>query len=130
MIDKIKKIFFTKQFIKFLCIGCLNLFDGVIFAYIFSVLFNIYIAFSLGYMCSLLIAYILNSKWIFKQKLNFNKYLKFVLSYIPNFIIQNICIIILYNYLDLDKLLVYSISAIVSVPITFIMIKFFVMDSI
>lgn len=130
MNDKIKKIFFTRQFVKFLCIGCLNLFNGVFFAYIFSVLFNVYVAFLLGYMCSLSIAYILNSKWIFEQKLDINKYLKFIMSYIPNFIIQNICVIILYNCLNLDKLLVYTISATISVPITFIMIKFFVMDNI
>lgn len=130
MRNKIRQIFFTKEFIKFLCIGCFNLFNGVLFSYVFSILFNIYIAFFLGYICSLLIAYILNSKWIFKQKINFNRYLKFVISYIPNFLIQNVCIIILYNYLNLDKLLVYSISAIVSVPITFIMIKFFVMDNV
>lgn len=130
MKNRITKIFFTKQFIKFLCIGGLNLFNGIFFAYIFSTLFSVYSAFLLGYICSLLIAYILNSRWIFKQKLDINKCLKFIISYIPNFIIQNICVIILYNYFNLDKLLVYTISAFISVPVTFIMVKFFVMDNI
>lgn len=125
MLNKIKNVFFTKEFIKFLFIGCLNFINGILGAYIFSLYFNVNIAFVYGYIFSLSIAYVLTSKLIFYQTLKVKKYVKFCISYIPNFIIQNICIIILYNYLNLNKLLVYSISAIVSVPITFYAVKFF-----
>ena len=125
MINKIKEIFLTREFIKFLIVGCINLINGIFGAYIFSLFFNVNIAFVYGYVCSLSIAYALTSKWIFYQKLSLNKYIRFCISYVPNFIIQNICIIILYNYMSLNKLLVYSTSAMISVPITFYMIKFF-----
>ncbi len=97
----------------------------VFLEHIYLVCFSVNIAFVCGYVCSLSIAYALTSKWIFYQKLSLNKYIRFCISYVPNFIIQNICIIILYNYMSLNKLLVYSTSAMISVPITFYMIKFF-----
>ena len=125
MINKIKEIFLTREFIKFLIVGCINLINGIFGAYIFSLFFSVNIVFVYGYVCSLSIAYALTSKWIFYQKLSLNKYIRFCISYVPNFIIQNICIIILYNYMSLNKLLVYSTSAMISVPITFYMIKFF-----
>ena len=125
MINKIKENFLTREFIKFLIVGCINLINGIFGAYIFSLFFSVNIAFVCGYVCSLSIAYALTSKWIFYQKLSLNKYIRFCISYVPNFIIQNICIIILYNYMSLNKLLVYSTSAMISVPITFYMIKFF-----
>lgn len=125
MINKIKEIFLTREFIKFLIVGCINLINGIFGAYIFSLFFSVNIAFVYGYVCSLSIAYALTSKWIFYQKLSLNKYIRFCISYVPNFIIQNVCIIILYNYMSLNKLLVYSTSAMIAVPITFYMIKFF-----
>ncbi len=36
MINKIKEIFLTREFIKFLIVGCINLINGIFGAYIFS----------------------------------------------------------------------------------------------
>jgi putative flippase GtrA len=125
IIDKIKKIFLNKEFILFIIIGVINTFNGVVFSFIYSSLLNENLAFVLGYISGLAISYILNSYITFKEKLAFTKFIKFAISYIPNFIIQNIVVIITFNILGLHKLIAYCLAAIIGIPVTFILLKFF-----
>lgn len=125
LINKFKNIFFSKQFIVFVIIGVINTFNGVIFSYIYSNFFNENIAFIFGYISGLIISYILNSYVTFKEKLDLNKFVKFTISYIPNFIIQNIIVLIVFNIMGIYKLIAYGLAAIIGVPITFIFMKFF-----
>lgn len=123
--QKFKKTFFTKEFALFLIIGVINTFNGTIFSYIYSSFLNENIAFVVGYISGLFISYILNSFITFKESLKLNKFIKFGISYIPNFIIQNVVVVIVFNIMDLNKLIAYLLAAIIGVPITFIFIKFF-----
>lgn len=125
LIKRIKNIFLNKEFIFFILIGVVNTFNGVIFSYIYSNIFNENLAFVLGYISGLIISYILNSFITFKDKLAFKKFIKFAISYIPNFIIQNIVVILVFNVLGLHKLIAYMLAAIIGIPVTFILLKFF-----
>ena len=125
LINKIKEVFFSKQFIMFVFIGIINTFNGVIFSYIYSSFLNENVAFIFGYISGLVISYILNSYVTFKEKLEFNKFIKFAVSYIPNFIIQNIVVFIVFNMMGLHKLIAYGLAAVIGVPITFVFMKFF-----
>ena len=109
----------------FVFIGVINTFNGVIFSYIYSSFLNENIAFIFGYISGLVISYILNSYVTFKEKLEFNKFIKFAISYIPNFIIQNIVVFIVFNMMGLHKLIAYGLAAVIGVPITFVFMKFF-----
>ncbi|MCO1602014.1 GtrA family protein [Desulfosporosinus nitroreducens] len=113
----------TKEFIGFLVIGTINTLNGVLFAYLFSLLFNVNTAFMVGYLMSLSLSYLLNSCLTFKEAVSWPKYFKFCFSYIPNFLIQNFIVLIFFNVCGLPELLVYSLAAIIGVPITFILIK-------
>lgn len=124
-LEKLKSIFISKDFILFLLIGILNMANGIVFALVYSILFNTNIAFILGFGTSLTIAYFLNNFIIFKKRIAFVTYFKFILANIPNFIIQNIVVIIFFDILSLNKLLVYSLASVISVPITFVFLKFF-----
>ncbi len=125
LINKYKEVFFSKQFIMFVIIGVINTFNGVVFSYIYSSFFNENIAFIFGYISGLIISYILNSYVTFKEKLELNKFIKFAVSYIPNFIIQNIVVLIVFNMMGIHKLIAYGLAAVIGVPITFIFMKFF-----
>ena len=72
LINRIKEVFFSKQFIMFVFIGVINTFNGVVFSYIYSSFLNENIAFIFGYISGLVISYILNSYVTFKEKLEFN----------------------------------------------------------
>ncbi|KAI3349475.1 GtrA family protein, partial [Clostridium botulinum] len=61
----------------------------------------------------------------FRENLDLNKFIKFSISYIPNFIIQNIVVLIVFNVMGLHKLIAYVLAAIIGVPVTFVLMKFF-----
>lgn len=125
IIERAKKVFLNREFILFIVIGVINTFNGVIFSFIYSTLLNENIAFILGYISGLIISYLLNSYITFKEKVSVNKFIKFTVSYIPNFLIQNIVVIITLNILELHKLIAYCLAAIIGIPVTFILLKFF-----
>ncbi len=117
--------FFARDFLSFAFIGVINTLNNFIISYLVSSFFNPNIAFTIGYLASLSIAYILNSKITFRQSLDFGRYIKFCLSYMPNFAIQHIIVFIIYNLLNLHKALAFGLAAVIGVPVTFIIMKIF-----
>lgn len=87
------------------------------------------LGFIVGYLTSLSISYILNSKITFREELKFNKYMKFCISYIPNFLIQNSVVLIFMNGLGWNNCIVYILAASMGIPITFFLIKIFAFSS-
>lgn len=128
LIDKFKNTFLTKEFILFVIIGIINTFNGVLFATLYSKYLNANLAFIAGYISGLFISYILNSLVTFKEKLGFLRFIKFSISYIPNFIIQNITVFLIFNILGWPNILAYILAAAIGVPVTFILMKFFAFD--
>lgn len=127
LIKQLIKIFLSKQFFLFLLVGCINTFNGVLFSMLFNSIADPNTAFVLGYLLSLCISYFLNSTVTFKDtEFSFRKFIKYAIAYIPNFLIQNLCVIVIYNILHWDKLIAYILAAIIGVPITFLLTKFFV----
>ena len=125
LVVKFKDIFFSKQFIIFVVIGIINTFNGTIFSVIYSKFMNSNIAFVFGYISGLIISYILNSYFTFKENMNINKFIKFTISCMPNFIIQYIVVYIVFNIMGLPNVIAYGLAAIIGVPVTFILMKFF-----
>lgn len=121
----IKHAFLSAEFIAFLFIGIVNAINGVLFASLFSLLTNPNLAFIIGYLCSLTISYFLNTFLAFKERPGFLRYIKFCISYIPNFLIQNGLVLLLYNKLGINYILVYALAVAIAVPITFLMLKFY-----
>lgn len=126
LFTKLKKTFLSLQFVMFLIIGVINTINGIGFAYLYSLIIkNVNLAFIVGYLTSLSIAYLLNSFLTFKENLSLKKFVKFCISYIPNFLIQNGFVILFYNILGWEKLLVYCLAAIFGIPVTFLLLKLF-----
>lgn len=125
--EKLMKHFLSKEFFAFLFIGCINTVCGVLFSMFFAsiVKLNANLSFVLGYLLALFVSYLLNSALVFKEGLAIKKYLKFAVSYIPNFLIQNIFIIVFHNILNISEFLTFVMAAILGVPITFLFIKIF-----
>lgn len=129
-IKKIKKIFFNRDFITFVFIGVINAFNGIWISYVYSfIISNAIVAYIIGFFTSLCISYILNSLLNFKMNLSWINLVKYAINNLPNLIIQIITVIILLNIVKTSKLISYSISAVVAVPITFILVKYNVFKS-
>ncbi|PRR79976.1 GtrA family protein [Clostridium vincentii] len=127
-VKNLKKTFFSREFISFVIIGVINTFNGVVFAYIYSNLLNENLAFIFGYISGLIISYILNSKITFKEELKLITFVRFAVSNIPNFIIQNIVVIVVFNIMGWHKLIAFGLAAAIGMPVTFILIKLFAFD--
>lgn len=125
LLAQIKHHFLTREFLLFLFIGCINTFNGSFLAWIFSHGMNSNLAFNIGYILSNFIAYWMNSRIIFHDTLSLQRYIKFAISYLPNYLIQNIIVVIFYNLLHFPDIVSYIIAAILGIPVTFLMVKIF-----
>ncbi len=126
IIEKAKHHFLTKEFFLFLVVGCINTFNSTFIAWIISYL-SPYgnLNFNIGYILANIVAYWMNSVIIFHESLSLKRYVKFFISYIPNYIIQNIIVVIFYNILGFPAVISYLIAAILGIPVTFLMVKIF-----
>ncbi len=124
LMQKTQKQFINKEFLKFLFVGGINAINGVLFAILYSnIISNANISFILGYITSLIISYILNTSITFKTNYSTKKFIKFVISYIPNFLIQNIVVFLFYNIIGISEVYSYIIAVALGVPVTFLLMK-------
>ena len=123
--EKLKSIFFSGQFMVFVGIGAINTLSCILFSMIYSVKLDANLSYIAGYVTSLLISYALNSRYTFHSALSFGIFVKFAMSYIPNFLIQNGVILLFYNALGWHKLICYVLAAIIGIPVTFLVMKVF-----
>lgn len=125
-IHHIRHHFFTREFLLFLVVGGVNTFNGTFLSWLYAFLIpNHNVAFNCGYLTSNLIAYYLNSTFIFPEPLSLHRCLKFALSYVPNYIIQNLIVLLFYNFLGYPPILSYLIAAVLGIPVTFLFVKIF-----
>jgi len=76
-------------------------------------------------MIGLSIAFFLTCKIIFKHKPTFKRYYRFILSYIPNFIIYYLVTFLTINVLKLNQFWGTAFAAMAGGPITFVIIKIY-----
>lgn len=132
--------FLTVQFFTFMLMGILNTAISITTATILDYLhahllppdntFRIFAAstnlnFIIGYITSIVSSFFLNSKFTFHKKPTLRRFLKFPLSYIPNFLFQYI-FVFLFTLLGLHRLTAYICAAVVGTPVTYAAIKLFV----
>ena len=116
-------------FLMFLVIGSVNTLYGTFLSWLYGVAVpDANIAFNLGYITANVIAYWLNSTFVFPEPLSWNRLVRFAISYIPNYIIQNIIVVIFYNWLGFPPVVSYLIAAALGVPVTFLCVKLFAFE--
>lgn len=124
--DNLKRHFLSRAFLIFLIVGCINTFlCSALAKGMESLVGSANLAFNIGYILSNINAYFLNSKLVFPTTITIARYIKFALSYVPNYIIQNIIVTIVYNMLGFPSLASFLIAAVLGVPITFLCVKLF-----
>ena len=120
------KMFISREFLSFLIVGGINTISNVIFSTIYSIFIpNTTLAFFPGYITSNVVSYLLNSKLTFNEKLGFVKFIKFFISYIPNFVIQTVIVYLFDHFIHGPSVIAYAIAAIIGVPVTFVFMKIF-----
>lgn len=125
-IKKVKQLFLNKQFIIFIVIGGVNTISSAVFSIFYSMILGDVQAFIPGYITGILVSYILNTTFTFKDSFEVKKLIQFAMSTIPNFLIQLITVYIGVDLLHINNIICYGIAAVVGVPITFAILKLFV----
>ena len=116
MTDKLKKEFWTKEFILFVVVGVVNTLDCSLFAAVLM---------QYGIEDANILAYLLNCWLIFPTRPQLYQYFKFALSYVGNAIIENVSVLVLYNWLGFPPVVSFVLAALISVPVTFLMVKIY-----
>ena len=117
--------FLSPEFFRFWCVGWLNMAAAWVLEAGWSLVLSPNLAFTVGYLMSLFVSFILNSKITFRAPVSYLRFWRYLLSYIPNFVVQSLTVLIVHNWLGLPHLLAYFIAAIVGTPVTFCCLKFF-----
>lgn len=126
--EKLFGMLFSQEFMMFVIIGVACTFFNIFFSWIYEKMFTLapVIAFLPGYITANIASYILNATLTFKERLTVTKYIKYFISYIPNYIIQQ-TVVFIYTWLfpNAPGIFAYAIAAIIGVPVTFIIMKIF-----
>lgn len=119
------KVFKSPAFIRFLFVGGVNALLGVLLAYIISFFVSsALLAWVIGYALSLLVSYPLNAIIAFRHfSFSFKQFGSFCVSYLPNFLVQFMCVHVLTRYFGLYRLLAYLLAVIIAVPITYFLLS-------
>lgn len=122
---RLRAHFCSSQFLRFILCGGFNVLTGVGFAWGFSFLLQANAAFVAGYLLSLFFSYLLNASVTFHARPTLPAFLRYAIAYLPNFLIQNLTVALIYNLLAWPKLLAYLLSALLGIPLTFLALKCF-----
>ena len=125
-LSELRRHFFSRSFLIFLLIGGINTFDCTALAsFLIWTGMDGNLAFNIGYILSNVIAYWLNSLFLFPEPLRLSRYIRFFVSYIPNYLIQNVIVFLVYNVLGLPSVVSFLLAAIIGLPVTFLLVKLF-----
>ena len=120
---KIKKKFFSKNFLLFALIGVVNFFVYNSLYILLIHVINYVHASVISSFASMTSSFFLNSKYNFKVKPTFKNFILFPISNLPTFILQTIGIVILVEKLNMKTTVSGIISSFCAVPFTFILIS-------
>lgn len=125
--EKLKSMLLSQEFLMFVIIGFLCTIFNVVFSAIYRMFIpSTILAFLPGYATANIASYVLNSYLTFKEPLRLIKFIKYFISYIPNFIIQTLTVYV-YTLLlpTAPSIIAYAMAAVIGVPVTFIIMKIF-----
>lgn len=123
--ERLGVIFRKKEFMLFVFCGGIGTIVNFLVSLYFSTVLNPTISYLVGYSASLFVTYGLNARLIFNEYYRVKDFIKFVLSYIPNFLILFTFVATLLNVFDWNKVFVYAIAGILGIPVTFVLVKVF-----
>lgn len=124
-IDKMKRHYLSKDFILFIFCGGMGTLTNFVFSLAISIKMNATISYIFGYIISLFVAYALNASLIFRDRYKLIGFIKFVMSYIPNFLILFTFVAIFLNIFNWNKVFVYALAGLLGLPVTYILVKLF-----
>jgi len=114
-----------KEFLLFIFAGGLGTLTNLVVSSGLSFVLNPLLSYICGYVLSLFVAYWFNAAVVFKEKMSSAAFVKFVLSYLPNFAILFSFVFVFVELLNFYPIVAYGLAAMFGLPITFLLVRFF-----
>lgn len=124
-LKSIKNALLNSGFIRFCLFGIINTLNTSIFSSLFGLFLQDNIAGILGYILSLQGAYLLTCRFIFRSKSTLKKYNRFLISYIPSFLVYILIHAGALGALKLSQFWASFLAVMLSGPLTFIIVKIY-----
>jgi putative flippase GtrA/phosphoserine phosphatase len=120
-----KNPIFSIDFLRFVFVGGIGTLVNFIVSVTISNAIDPVVSYAIAYGISMGVTYTLDSKLVFKRKLSVVRFLKFLISYLPNFLILFSFVAIFINLLGVNRIIVYGLVSLLGLPITFLIVKLF-----
>jgi putative flippase GtrA len=111
--------FINREFYRFVFWGGVNTLVGYL-VYVFLLLFLPYlISYSVAFMFSIFVSYVLNSKFVFNQELELRKAIKYPVVYVNQYVIGAVSLYLLVHFLEISKLVAPLLVVVLTIPVTY-----------
>lgn len=115
--------FLNKEFLKFLISGGINTIATYGLYLLFLIVMEYKAAYSLSYIIGILFSYLLNTIFVFKEKVSLMKFIKFPVVYLVQYLINLGILLLLVEYINLPAEIVPIIVIFTTLPITYVLSK-------
>ena len=116
---KFVKVFF--EFLRFFICGGINTVATFICYSALLIIFPYLIAYSLSYALGIIVAYVLNARFVFKKKFEWSNFIRFPFVYIIQYIFGLLMLWFLVDLVGLDRQYSILLVIVFSIPLTFIL---------
>lgn len=117
--------FFRSSVFRFILIGIFNTIHNFIWYNLFLALKVPYqIAFTFAFIIAMTASFFLNTKFTFRTRPTLKKFLEFPVTALPNFIISQVGLKLLVDFLHFPKGISGLLTSLVAIPVTFIVTRF------
>lgn len=119
----LKGAFVSRRFIRYIIVGTVNTINTALFSTIIAQFVQKNISGVLGYIVSMSLGYLLNCGFVFPREPSALEYFKFMLAYVPNFIIYLLMSTVTISLFGLPTFFATALAAIVGVPATYLLLR-------
>jgi phosphoserine phosphatase/putative flippase GtrA len=126
--SKVKRTYFSRKFISFVFCGVIGSITAITVSAFSSLIIDPTIAYFIGYAVGLIPAYVLSGLLTYRlalKQLSFTQFGRFCVSYTPSLCILVGFVGVCINLLGWNNIFVYALAACLSVPLTFVLTKWF-----
>lgn len=112
-----------KEYTGFLLVGATNTLLTYVL-YVFLIAFLSYkLAYSVAYVCGILISYYLNSRVTFQEPVSLAKFIKYPLVYVVQYVLGIVILYICIDLLHMSEWLAPLVVVFINLPVTFVLSK-------
>ena len=113
--------FINREFYRFVFWGGVNTLAGYLF-YLFLLFFLPYlISYSIAFVFSIFVSYVLNSKFVFNQELGLRKAIKYPVVYVNQYVLGAVSLYLLVHFLAISKFVAPLVVVVITIPVTFLL---------